>query len=63
MATGVSDVPQPLTVSLEDGAAMLGVSRSTFYTLIADEKIETIKIGRRRLARVASIERLAETGA
>jgi excisionase family DNA binding protein len=45
-----------LAVSPAKAAALLGVSRSTFYELL-NEEIPALKLGRRTLVRVADIER------
>jgi excisionase family DNA binding protein len=48
----------PITCSIKDGAKSLSVSRATFYTYIAAGKVETVKVGGRRLVKVASLHRL-----
>lgn len=57
----------PLSVSVEESARILGISRSATYEFIAKGEIKTFKIGRRRLALVselkAFIERAAKEGA
>ncbi|AZE37692.1 MAG: DNA-binding protein [Pseudomonas protegens] len=57
----------PLSVSVEESARILGISRSATYELIAQGEIKTFKIGRRRLALAselkAFIERAAKAGA
>lgn len=56
----------PLSVSVEESARILGISRSANYELIAQGEIKTFKIGRRRLALAselkAFIERAAKVG-
>ena len=54
----VVDVPR-ITVGPDDAAAVLGVSRRTFYEHIAPE-LRAIRVGRRRLYRVVELERWAE---
>lgn len=46
-------------ISIPDAGKMLSVGRSTLYRLIAEKQLETVKIGRRTLVRVASIRALA----
>jgi excisionase family DNA binding protein len=48
--------PSPITVRIKDACRMTGIGRSKLYLLIAEGKIETIKIGSMTLVRVASIE-------
>jgi excisionase family DNA binding protein len=50
----------PLTVSVERAAAILGIGRSRVYELIADGTLESFKLGKRRLIRVAALERLVD---
>lgn len=46
----------PRAVSVDDAAYMLGVSRRTVYELIAEDRLRTIKIGKRRVVPVAAID-------
>jgi excisionase family DNA binding protein len=46
----------PLSVSVEDGARMIGVARSMFYELLARGEVESFKVGRRRLVLVKNLE-------
>jgi excisionase family DNA binding protein len=48
-----------LLVSVHDGAAMLSIGRSKMYQLMAEGKVTTVTIGRRRLIRCESIRALA----
>ena len=48
-----------ILASIPDAQRALGIGRSTAYRLIDDGKLETVKIGRRTLIRVASIRALA----
>lgn len=51
---------EPLLTSKANGRRMLGDIGSTkFDELIASGKIESVKIGARRLVKIASIRRLA----
>lgn len=49
------------TASIAEAAKALGLGRTSIYALINEGRLETIKIGRRRLVKVESIQRLAET--
>lgn len=51
-----------LTVTVNDALAMLGIGRTRFYELVKAGEIQTIKLGRRRLVQVASLQRLASEG-
>ena len=46
-------------VSINDAAKALGVGRSTVYVMLADNRLDSVKLNRRRLVTVASIIRLA----
>ncbi len=48
--------PAPITVRIKDACRMTGIGRSKLYLLIAEGRIETIKIGSMTLIPVASIE-------
>ena len=45
-----------LAVSPAEAAQMLGLGRTKLYELIADNEIASVKIGTRRLIRVAELE-------
>ena len=51
---------EPLAVSINDTARMLGVGRTTVYEMIKDGRLEAFKLGRRTLVRVDSIRRLVD---
>jgi excisionase family DNA binding protein len=46
-----SSTLEPLAYSVKDAAAVLGVSRSTVYELIASGELPSTKLGNRRLIR------------
>ena len=46
---------EPVLLSVEDAAKVLGVHRATVFVLIRDDLIHTIKIGRRRLIPMSAI--------
>lgn len=49
--------------SVPEAAKALGVGRSKAYELLAVGALESTRIGRRRLVRVASVKALAAEGA
>lgn len=52
------NTPAPRMVSVDDTAIILGLSTPTIYRMIERNELSTVKIGRRRLVRVSSIEAL-----
>jgi excisionase family DNA binding protein len=48
----------PVTTSIADAGKALSLGRTTINSLIKCNKLETIKIGRRRLIKTESIRRL-----
>jgi excisionase family DNA binding protein len=48
----------PFTTSIAETAQALGLGRTKTYELINEGRLETVKIGRRRLVKVQSIRRL-----
>lgn len=46
---------EPLAVDLREAARRLGVSPRTVATMVAERKIESFTIGRRRLVPVAAL--------
>ena len=50
---------EPLALSINDTAKLLGVGRSSVYALLKTGKLDAIKIGRRTLLTTDSIKRLA----
>jgi excisionase family DNA binding protein len=54
---------QPITVGAKDAAAMTGLSRATIWNMIKDGRLSSVRIGRRTLVRVSSIEALLEQAA
>jgi excisionase family DNA binding protein len=55
---------EPMTVSINEAAFLMGVCRSTILKLISQGKLETIKMGEtmqaRRLVKYASLKKLTE---
>ncbi len=52
---------EAIAVSINDAAKALGLGRTSIYAMITDGRLESFKLGRRRLVTVASIRRLAES--
>lgn len=52
--------PEPLAVSVCVAADMISVGRTTMFGLIKDESIPSLKIGSRRVIRVADLEEYLE---
>jgi len=63
MAPANTEHPQPLLYTVDDAIHMLGSSRTSIYRLMSEGALESVRFGRRRLIRAASIHALAETGA
>ena len=51
-----------LLYGVSDAAKVLGIGRSTVWSLIAAGQLEVVHIGRRTLVKHASIQKLAEQG-
>jgi excisionase family DNA binding protein len=51
-----------LTVSVEDAARMLGISRGAAYTHARDGSLPTIKLGKRLLVPKAALEKMLAVG-
>jgi excisionase family DNA binding protein len=49
---------EPLAVSINEAAKIIGLGRTSIYAMIADGRLEAFKIGRRTLVRFESIKRL-----
>jgi hypothetical protein len=50
---------KPLTISSATARALLGVGSTKFWELVRDGDIEMVEIGRRKMVKYRSIERLA----
>ena len=50
---------ESLLLSIADAAAALSIGRSKMYQLMAEGKVSTVTIGRRRLIRTDSVRALA----
>ena len=53
---------EAMLVSIPDAAKALGLGRSKLYELIAEKRLESVTIGRRRLVRADSVRALAGAG-
>jgi excisionase family DNA binding protein len=51
----------PATITIDEAAAVLGVSRNSAYSAVARGEIPAIRIGRRLLVPKAALERLLES--
>lgn len=51
---------EPLAVSVEEGARLLGLGRSKFYTEVLSGRCESVKIGERRLIPRTALENYIE---
>jgi len=52
---------EPIATSINDAAKALSLGRTSIYALIKDGRLETIKLGSRRLVKTDSIRRLIES--
>jgi len=50
---------EAILCSQADAAHMLGIKKTKLGQLIAENQLETVRIGSRRLVKIASIKRLA----
>jgi len=51
---------QQFTASVSEAAKALSLGRTSIYELINDGRLESVKIGRRRLVKVESIRQLLD---
>jgi len=49
---------QPITCSVDDAAKAIGIGRVTLYKYIKTGKVESVRVGGRRLVKIDSIKRL-----
>lgn len=53
---------ETIATTVREAAAALSLGRTSIYALINEGRLETIKIGRRRLIKTESLRRLVEVG-
>lgn len=51
---------EPLTVTIDGAKKTTGLGTTKIYELIAEKRLETVKIGRRTLVKTSSIRALVE---
>ena len=54
---------EPFTVSVNEATQLLSLGRTTVYSLIKEQRLATIKLGRRTLITTQSIRALIEGAA
>jgi excisionase family DNA binding protein len=54
--------PKATVASVRDATQLLGLSRSTLWKLIKEKRLETVRLGRRTLVRIESIQRVLTDG-
>jgi len=52
---------EPLTVPVNVAAACLGIGRTSLYRIIAEQKIDVVRVAGRTLITTASLKRLIES--
>lgn len=51
---------EPLALTVADAVRLIGVGKTTIYRLIAQGRLSSIKIGRRKLVLMASVHELMQ---
>jgi excisionase family DNA binding protein len=51
-------IPRPISVPIDDACRITGLGRTKIYELIAEGKLTSVSVGRRRLVIYESIEAL-----
>jgi hypothetical protein len=54
---------EPMGYSINGAVAVSSIKRSKLYQLIAEKRLETVKIGKRTVVKADSLRRLIEGGA
>ena len=49
---------EPITTSVNDAAKALGIGRTSIYALIREGRLTVVKLGRRTLVTVESLQKL-----
>jgi excisionase family DNA binding protein len=52
--------PAPLAVSVEEAARLIGVGRSTMFTLVQSGRVRSVRVGARRLVPTRALEEFLE---
>jgi len=63
MENAMTTTQEKLAYRVNEFCKAIGLSRSTFYKLLAEGKIKTVTVGGRRLVPAGEAERLANGGA
>lgn len=58
-----SEPLEPLALSINEAAKVLGLGRTSIYAMLGDGRLESFKLGRRTLIKTASIRRLVNAQA
>jgi phage antirepressor YoqD-like protein len=53
---------KPLTISVAQFCQMLGIGRTLAFRYLAEQRVQSVLVGRRRLVVLASVESLLEGG-
>lgn len=54
-------MPERLTMSVSEAAEMLGISRALAYTLVRNEQLPSLRLGRRVVVPRAALEHFVES--
>ena len=57
------DIQHPIALGIEQACRVTGLGRSTLYRLIGEGRLQTVKIGSRRLVLVESLRALLHADA
>jgi excisionase family DNA binding protein len=60
IATSTDALDQPLLVTVEEAARLLGIGRTTMFELIGNGEVKSIRLGRRRLIARRSLEHFVD---
>ena len=63
MDSNTTQRPAPILVTVPEACRLSGLGRTKIFELIAQQKLKSVAIGRRRLVVFASIEALASEAA
>lgn len=51
---------EPLCTSVAEAAKSIGVCRATIYNWMRESRLETVRVGGRRLVKIESVKRLVQ---